>query len=269
MSLLKLKSRQETIKNLNSIFSALQVVAVVRTQKTKEKYFALERYLEPMRQVLRGRVKARKSKRKIVVVVASNGGLCGAFNHQAAAAADKFLSEQAGSEIVVLGENAADHLRKRGYKLALTAHEVVEKPKFIDTAKLLKNLYSPGAEITIVYNIFKSTLVQKPTVYTFSPLPPELKSKKGVEEFVLEPEPKTLIDKLFYHYLEVRLFQIILESQMGELGARFMVLKGAVDTSKELSDGLTLQINKTRQAGITSDLLEIVSATEALRKDDE
>lgn len=269
MSLLKLKTRQKTIGSLNSIFSALQVVTVVRTQKTKEKYFALDRYLNPLRTVLRGRIKKQETERKILIVVTSNRGLCGSFNAQVASQALKYLRGEQDFSVIVLGKSGAEYIRKRGQKISLTDFEAVEKPTFEKTAELFKKLYEAEAEIHVAYNTYKSALIQTPTIVELTPLPSEFKKTVRKQEFILEPTPQKTLKQLFYHYLEVRFFQIILESQMGELGARFMVLKGAVDTSKELSDKLVLQINKTRQAGITRDLLEIVSAAEALRKDEE
>jgi F-type H+-transporting ATPase subunit gamma len=269
MSLLKLRNRFKTVKSLNSIFTALQVVTVVRTQRVRERFFALERYLEPQRAVLRGRVKAKAARGKILVVVTSNRGLCGNFNKAAVGIATKFLKENPGTELVVLGRTGQDLFRRRGTAIKLFNAAAVEKPNFAGCAALFKKLDAFGAELHVAYNSYRSAIQQIPTICRLTPVPEELAAEQKTADFILEPNREKLTAELFYHYLESRFFQLVMESQLGELGARFMVLKGAVDSSKEMGESLTLQINKARQSNITRDLLEIVSAAEAVRSDNE
>ncbi|MDD4179519.1 MAG: F0F1 ATP synthase subunit gamma [Candidatus Margulisbacteria bacterium] len=269
MSLPRLRNRLQTIKGLNSIFSALQVVTMVRTQKIKDKFSAMNRYLAPMKDVLAGRIGRSESGKKVLVVITSNRGLCGGFNHQAVRVAVEFAKREPKVDLVVLGRRGAEQLRREGQRVLFTDQSVVEKPGFEHTAAFFDKLYSLGADIYIAFNSYRSTLIQNPKIYRLSPLPEEFDQAAQARDFIIEPDKEELLEKLYYHYLETRFYQLVLESQMGELGARFMVLKGAVDTSKEMVTGLRLAINKARQASITGELLEIVSAAEAIRSDDE
>ncbi len=267
MSLLKLRDRLKTVKSLNSVFSALQVVTMVRTRKVKEKHFAMERYLSPIRETLRGRVKSEQLGGKTLVVVTSNRGLCGMFNKMVLAKANDFLRENPAAQLVALGKNGAEYYRRLRRPPRFQNYDSVEKPAFESTKKIFRQLFELRGEIHVAYNIYHSTVSQVPKIERLYPLPEELAGAGEPPDLIMEPDPLTLVDRLYYHYLEARLFQIILNSVMGELGARFMVLKGAVDTSQDMADGLLLSINKARQMMITRDLLEIVSAAEALRSD--
>jgi len=268
-SLLQLRTRLRTIRNLNSIFEALEVVTVVRTKKVKEPFQGLERYLAPLREVLKGRVAEQKLADKVLVVITSNRGLCGGFNNQVIGKAREFLARNPGTKLVLLGRFGEARFRKHAVPVAFADHEIVEKTEPALVAELLKKLAGLKSEIYVAYNTYKSSVVQVPQLYRLYPVPAELASEQNPPEILLEPEPEELVEHLFAHFLSVRLFQIMLDSQMGELSARLMVLNGAIDTSKDITNKLTIQINKARQAAITKDLLEIVSTAEALRSQDE
>jgi F-type H+-transporting ATPase subunit gamma len=269
MSLLQLRTRLKTIRSLNSIFSALEVVTVVRTKRVREPYQMMERYLQPMREVLAGRVREAKTAQKVLVVITSNRGLCGSFNNLVTAKAREFLARNPDAALVFIGRFGAVRLGKMSKKVLFSVPEIVEKTSFAKVEELAAKLAGLGAEIYIAYNSYKSAVVQIPKLYRYYPVPEELTTRQNPAEFILEPEPNDVTAEMFKHYLCVRLFQVLLDSQMGELSARLMVLNGAIDTSKELTDTLFIQINKARQGAITKDLLEIVSAAEALRRDDD
>ena len=269
MSLLQLRTRLKTIRSLNSIFSALEVVTVVRTKRVREPFQMMGRYLQPLREVLAGRVGEAATAQKVLVVITSNRGLCGSFNNLVTAKAREFLARNPEAALVFIGRFGAVRLGKLNRKVLFSAPDIAEKTSFARTEELAEKLAGLQAEIFIAYNSYKSAVVQVPKIYRFFPVPEELASKENPAEFILEPTPAEVTAGMFRHYLAVRLFQILLDSQMGELSARLMVLNGAIDTSKELTDTLFIQINKARQGAITKDLLEIVSAAEALRRDDD
>jgi F-type H+-transporting ATPase subunit gamma len=261
VSLLKFRQRLRTVKSLNSIFAALQVVTVVRTKKVKEQYHGIERYLEPMRGVLKGQGSRGKGQEegKVLVVITANRGLCGNFNKAVVEAAGKFRQANSEARLVILGKTGASLLSKRGEQPVLTDHHAVEKPVFRSAAALFRQVYALGGDIHVAYNSFQSTLVQKPVVAALDDLP---RDREPVDYLL---EPAGIVDQLYYHYLESRFFKLILESQMGELSTRLIVLKGAVDSSDDMARDLKTAINKARQANITRELLEIISAAEAVR----
>lgn len=269
MSLLKLKDRLKTIKSLDSILSALQVVTMVRMRRTKEKHAVAENYLHTAKEVLAGRIEPSSTNKKVMIVITSNRGLCGGFNAQVLAKAGDFAKQNPGISIVTLGKRGGEYFRRnaasRG-KLLFSESEIVERPTFDKIALIWERLFSLQTEIYVAYNAYQSTAVQVPKIYRLFPLPQELETKNEPADYILEPTSGELVAALFDHYLKARFFQLILDSQMGELAARLMVLKSAVDNSKELIENLVISINKARQASITRDLAEIIGSAEALRK---
>jgi F-type H+-transporting ATPase subunit gamma len=265
MPLLELRQRYKTVESLYGIFSALLVVDVVQTKKLKERFEAMERYLLALRRVLKGRLEDRPLTKKILVVMASNRGLCGNFNEVMAQKARDFIGQNPGTSLAVLGKIGGSLLRRSSIPVALFDQDTVEKPTYKKAAATFKRIFEPDAEIRVVYNSYRSAILQEPTIKRLYPVPEEMEARQNPDDYLFEPAEQTLVPALFYHYLEARFFQMVMDSQMAELAARFMVLKGAVDTSRDMTSELRLALNKARQAGITRELLEIVSAAEALR----
>jgi F-type H+-transporting ATPase subunit gamma len=262
MSLLKSRARLRSIRSLNSILSALQVVTVVRMKRIRERFAVTEEYLKPVKDVLAGRVQPKKLDKKVLVVITGNRGLCGNFNSQVLGKAKAFLAKEEGFTVAALGKRAANYFRDR---LVLSEFEVLERPTFGKIKKLWGKIAGLDAEVYVAYNAYKSTAVQVPTIVRLSPVPEELESGQEPSDYILEPGAARLTEALFAHYLEARFYQLIIASQMGELAARLMVLKSAVDNSKDLINSLVISINKLRQTNITRDLAEIIGSAEALR----
>lgn len=280
MSLLKSRARLRSIRSLNSILSALQVVTVVRLKRIRERFAVTEEYLKPVKDVLFGRVQPKKLKKKVLVVITSNRGLCGNFNGQILLKAKNFLLTHPPSpslkkrgggmlsvgggefSVVALGKRAANYFRDR---VVLAEFEVLERPTFAKIQSLWQKISKMEAEVYVAYNAYKSTAAQTPTIYKLFPVPEELASEREPANYLLEPDQARLTSELTAHYLEARFYQLIIVSQMGELAARLMVLKSAVDNSKDLIGDLVITINKLRQTAITRDLAEIIGSAEALR----
>ena len=192
MPLLKLKQRLGTVKNLNSIFSALQVVTVVRTKRIREKYAGINRYLVPMREVLQGRLDAKKLDRKILVVITSNRGLCGSFNSALIARALSHYRENPGMELAAIGKFGIDSLKQKGISPLISDTDAVEKPSAVQTAQVWQRIMGTKSEIYIAYNAYKSTILQQPTVVKLYPVPEELAGSASAD-YLLEPDKATLV----------------------------------------------------------------------------
>lgn len=270
MSLLKLRQRHRTIASLNSILNAQQVVTMVTLQRIREKSVRAGTYLRTLQSVLAGRLKETKFTKQLLVVVSSNRGLCGAFNLNVVNKAVEFSRARPELQWVVVGKRGVDCLRAHKEcrrPVVLTDQGDNEHLAFSKVTSFLKQILALEAEVFVAYNTYKSPIIQIPKVVKLWPIPEELAVKQEPVDMILEPAAEQLIDQALQQYLTVRLFKMLLDSQIGELGARLIVLKGAVDNSKELIDELNININKARQAGITSDLLEIIGSSEALRSD--
>ena len=192
MSLLKFRGRLRSIRSLNSILAALQVVTVVRMQKVKRKFAVSEEYLKPVKEVLAGRLAPQKLSKKVLIVISSNRGLCGGFNTQILAKAKSFLTKEKGFSVVALGKRAANYFREQ---TVLSEFEVLERPTFSKIQALWRRIHDLNAEIYVAYNAYKSTAVQVPTIYRLYPLPEEFEAAREPANYILEPTESELTDR--------------------------------------------------------------------------
>ncbi|MBI4350888.1 MAG: ATP synthase F1 subunit gamma [Elusimicrobia bacterium] len=216
----------------------------------------------------------------VLLLVTADKGLCGSFNTNLLKAAAAWLKENRGRKIcaVVVGRKGRDFLhRLKGLDLEL-AHEMVgifPKAGYVH-AQLLSDailkLYRerPVESVTFIYNEFKSMLTQRIATGRLLPLKRSIMGesrddgKRTSDYFSFEPHKAELLGGLIPRHIGAQLYRTLLESQAAELAARMNAMESASKNATELIDGLTLKMNKTRQAMITTELNEIVSGSEAL-----
>jgi len=214
-----------------------------------------------------------------LVLVTADKGLCGSFNTNLLKAAAVWIKENRGRKIcvVVVGRKGRDFLRRlKGLDLELV-HEMVgifPKAGYVHaqllTDAILKLYTGRQVEsVTLIYNEFKSMLTQRIVTDQLLPLKRHILEKapgvKGAAaDFAFEPRKAELLEALLPRHLGAQLYRTLLESQAAELAARMNAMEAASKNATELIEGLTLKMNKTRQAMITTELNEIVSGSEAL-----
>ncbi|HNW43344.1 MAG TPA: ATP synthase F1 subunit gamma [Elusimicrobiales bacterium] len=213
-----------------------------------------------------------------LVLVTADKGLCGSFNNNLLKAAASWLKENRGRKLYVItvGRKGRDFMhRLRGLDLEIKYEAVGIFPKVgYVHAQLLTdniiNLYRGSAveSVTLIYNEFKSMMAQRIVTDRLLPLKSHIagavKARPGGKDFSFEPDKKTLLGALLPRHLGAQLYRTLLESQAAELAARMNAMESASKNATELIEGLTLKMNKTRQAMITTELNEIVSGSEAL-----
>lgn len=214
-----------------------------------------------------------------LVLVTADKGLCGSFNTNLLKAAAAWLRENRGRKIlaVVVGRKGRDFLRRlKGLDLELS-HEMVgifPKAGYVH-AQLLSDailkIYSEkrAENVTLIYNEFKSLMAQRIITEPLLPLKRHIIGQKRAEvrktgDFAFEPAKAALLGALLPRHISAQLYRTLLESQAAELAARMNAMESASKNATELIEGLTLKMNKTRQAMITTELNEIVSGSEAL-----
>lgn len=213
-----------------------------------------------------------------LVLVTADKGLCGSFNTNLLKAAAAWLREHRGRpvKVLVVGRKGRDFLRRlKGLDLEL-AHEMVgifPKVSYAH-AQLLADtavkVYTSGPveSVTLIYNEFKSMMSQEIVTRQLLPLKGHILScggkNKPSADFAFEPGKRELLGALVPRHVVAQLYRVLLESQAAELAARMSAMEAASKNASELIDGLTLKMNKTRQAMITTELNEIVSGAEAL-----
>jgi F-type H+-transporting ATPase subunit gamma len=209
-----------------------------------------------------------------VLLVTSDRGLCGAYNSNLFASVEEWMKGREKDEVdfFVYGKKGYSYLTSRGYNVE---RFLVEPPlESIDfggaarTAQTLVEAFLSGnyADVHVYYTAFQSMVRYVPTAFQFLPL----EAGEGEEEsaggdLILEPDAETIFESLIPRYLEVRVYNALLEALTSEYASRRMSMKNATDAASDMIKMLKGRYNRLRQENITKDLLDIVGGAEALR----
>jgi F-type H+-transporting ATPase subunit gamma len=292
-SLKEIRGRIASIRNISQITRAMELVAASRMKRAQEAILAARPYSDELRSAL-SRVSAavgeevdpllaRRPVRKLgLIVMTTDRGLAGALDTNTVRAALRVVSERAGgrngdgpveASAITVGRKGRDQLRRAGVPIAAHFPRLGDRPGFGDVtpiARLVADDFLAGTfdEISVVYPGFISTLTQRATVLTLLPVPRpgdlEEQEAARTDEYLFEPSPEAVLSRLLPHYVAVDLYRAVLEANASEQSARMIAMRSATDNANELMDDLTLVYNKTRQATITREMIEIASGAEAL-----
>jgi F-type H+-transporting ATPase subunit gamma len=295
-SIKELRLKIKALKNTSKITAAMKMVSAARLRKAQEAYGRSKPYYERMLDML-DRVLAsvddvshplmaqREVKTRRYVVVASDRGLCGAFNNGLLRTFGRRPADTCKAEAIGVGRRSRDFLNRLG-TISLANKEVVPNlPTYANAELIAKELladFEAGKvdEVVLVFNRFKSALAQIPTFVTVLPFKREgLAAESGVkvedakantkdglkDDYFLEPSPEQLFKELLPKLVTLQVFRALLENAVGEHSARMTAMDNATRNTKELIGSYTLTMNRLRQAAITRELIEIVSGAEALK----
>ena len=298
-SLQDIRRRIVSVRNTRKITKAMELVAGARLRRAQTRIEEMRPYADRMQELMVGTASAASSFRNLAlmqrredvrrvafVVVTGDRGLAGPFNGQVLRRAFE-LERQVraeGQEVswLVVGRKGASTLRFRRYELAGSWAGFTDKPTYADAqaiAHRLADLYS-GEEVdrvVLVYNRYVSPLVQRVTTTDLLPIPEHVLSggEKASEaepegkpshsgDFIYEPEPEEILQRLLPVYLETELYRALLESAASFLASQMTAMRSASKNAGELIDRYTLQMNRARQAEITQEILEVVAGADAL-----
>ena len=288
-----LKRRIRSVRNTRKITKALELVASARLRRAQTRIEAMRPYADRMMELMIGTARAsssvrglpllqRREEERTVAILPLTGdrGLAGAFNAQvlrhALALGRQFEGEGKRVRWLVSGRKGASTLRFRRFEVLQAWTGFSDRPAYADAQALahkVEELYV-GEEvdrIVLVYNHFVSPLVQGVVEQEVLPIPEHV-LEAGDEEraaallgdFIYEPEPEQILERLLPVYVETELYRALLESAASEQGARMTAMRNASKNAGELIDTLTLRMNRARQAEITQEILEVVGGAEAL-----
>jgi F-type H+-transporting ATPase subunit gamma len=292
-SLKEIRGRIASIGNISQITRAMELVAASRMKRAQEAILAARPYSDELRSAL-SRVSAavgeevdpllarRPVKRLGLIVMTTDRGLAGALDTNTVRAALRFIAERASGgngdgrvevTAITVGRKGRDQLRRAGVPIAAHFPRLGDRPGFSEVtpiARLVAEDFLAGTfdEIALVYAGFVSTLTQRPTVATLLPVPRpddmEADEASTNDDYLFEPSPEAVLSRLLPHYVAVDLYRAVLEANASEQSARMIAMRSATDNANELMGDLTLVYNKTRQATITREMIEIASGAEAL-----
>jgi F-type H+-transporting ATPase subunit gamma len=273
-----IRRRIRSAKSIQQITRAMKFVSAARLRKAQEKVIAARPYARQMLAVLNSlatRVPeqthpllARRGDDKIeLLLITADRGLCGAYNTNLIRRAVEFLTKHADSklELNILGKRGRDFFRRRTFAIRHEAINVLQKPSFADAAAIAKDLieeFERGEKdrVWIVYNEFKSVVQQRVIVEPLLPIQRlERPDEASRLEYLYDEPPKKVFGNLLPRHVEAQVFRALLEAAAAEQGARMTAMEAATNNASEMIENLTLYANKVRQAGITKELIEVVS----------
>ena len=288
-----LKRRIQSVRNTRKITRAMELVAAAKLRRAEQRIRALRPYAETMNELIAGVGRASASVRlplleqrqdvETVAIVPLTGdrGLAGAFNAQilrrAFALERSLLAEGTQVRWIAVGKKGRSTLLFRRRELAGTYMGFTDRPAYEDAqaiAHRVSELFVEGEvdRVTLVYNTYVSALTQKVTEQDVLPISPDILETDEEEraadtlrgDFIFEPEPEEIMQRLLPVYVETQIYRALLESTASEQGARMTAMRNASKNAGDLIDSLTLSMNRARQAEITQEILEVVGGAEAL-----
>jgi F-type H+-transporting ATPase subunit gamma len=275
-STLDIRRRIRSVKNTAQITKAMQMVAASKMRKSQSAATSGRPYQDALNRVLgalRGKVDPqatpllveRPVRHELILVISSDKGLCGALN-------TNLFRELTSIETIdpsfsAVGRKAVQFLARTRRNL-LADFQVSEIPRAGEIRPIAdfcteRFLSGEVDRVRVTYSKFVNTLVQQATTVNLMPVSPaELLGEDKIAggEFLFEPDEHGVLAAILPHYIRFQIYQMILDARASEHSARMVAMKNATDNAKQLVKDLTLEYNKVRQAGITTELLEIASA---------
>lgn len=297
-SLKDLKNRIVSVKSTRKITSAMKMVAASKLRRAEDQAKAARPYAERLSRMmgtLAGKLEITETTPKLIagtgkeesvllVVVTSDRGLCGFFNGSVVREARNLIrqyeSEGKTVKVICVGRKGRDLLRRdHKDKILQTIEDMPKKLGNVDmvnelTAKVLEMFDADEVDVVrMVFNKFRSAISQVVTVKQIVPVEiPKIEEKEKTETAnankalyeLFEPDRDSILAQLLPKNLAVQIFGAFLESSAGEQGARMTAMDNATRNAGEMIDRLTLNYNRSRQAYITKELIEIISGAEAV-----
>ena len=293
-SLKDIRGRIGSVRNIAQITRAMEMVAASRMKRAQDAILAARPYADELESTLERVAGAanldeeispllasRPVKRAAIIVITTDRGLAGSLNANATRTVLRWVTERASGgngsgqielEAITVGRKGRDALRRAGIPIAAHFPQLGDRPSFSDVtpiARLVTEDFLSGNydEIDIAYSTFVSTLAQKPEIDRLLPIrQPEMgeDTERTNDEYLFEPSPEAVLRRLLPHYVAIGIYRAVLENQASEQSARMIAMRNSTDNANELIDDLTLVYNKTRQATITREMIEIASGAEAL-----
>jgi F-type H+-transporting ATPase subunit gamma len=288
-----IRRRIKSVKNTAQITKAMQMVAAAKMRKAQQAALVGRPYAELMNEILaQAAVRTvgfehpllvtRPVKKRAVILVSTDRGLCGGLNSNLLREAAKF--DKNTTVFIAAGKKGSQFIARTKRSLA-AEFTYKDTPQFVEAraiSKFAQDLFLKGEvdAVDILFTKYISTLVQQPKTVAFLPIgkvmahsttglpqngeAKELASGARTDSFEFEPDQESVFGELLPHSLNFQMHQILLEAKASEQSARMVAMKNATDNAKEIIKSLTLEYNKLRQANITKELLEITTAQMAV-----
>jgi len=285
-SLRDIRRKIKSVKNTQQITKAMKMVAAARLRRAQARIIAARPFAQKMEELMTDVLHrmppeqkhplavVREGSQRALLLVTSDKGLCGAFNTNLIREAMRYIQKHGPSNVrlYIVGRKGRDYFKRTGFPIVKEYANLFNNLGF-HHAEIISSDLIGGYEadksivaVDLLYNEFKSVIQQKVVVKPLLPLTPnEAATPLANTDFIYEPAKERLIEGLIRRFLKAQVFRVLLESAASELGARMSAMENATKNASEIVDSLTLTLNRTRQASITKEILEVVSGAEALK----
>ena len=299
----EVKNRIASVKNIHKITRAMEMVAAARLRRAEQRIDNMRPYAQAIRKMTRqvadasgdiARVALLEEREQVnkvgIILVTGDRGLAGSFNtniiREGIRLRREFESDGAEVSYAVVGRRGNSTMGFRGETITSSYVGFTDRPAFTDARGISRDVTAAYVDeeldrVELVYNRYVSPLTQYVRRQTLLPLSqaevfgegipepeepadPELAEAHEKAYWDYEPEPEVLLPKLFEEYVDLSVYRALLESAASEHGARMTAMRNAAENANEMIDGLTLEMNRARQAEITQEILEVVGGAEAL-----
>jgi F-type H+-transporting ATPase subunit gamma len=280
-----LRRRIRSVQGTQQITKAMEMVAAAKLRKAQTKLESSRPYASKMQSMLSnlsGRAASlshplfekREGKKICLVVVTSDRGLCGSYNHNVIHQAEKFLKSFDPGKVylVIIGKKAYTYFAKRPWMIKQKYLNLGGNLNFAQVKNIsgdLVNLFLSGEadEVHFAYTKFISAITHRVTLEKFLNIESQVKSdsKESYVDYIFEPDPQKIFAELLPDYCLTRVQMFLADSFASEHGSRMISMGAATKNAEEMIEHLTLVLNKLRQATITKEMLEITTGAEALK----
>ena len=290
-TLKELKTKISSVKNTQKTTRAMKLVSTAKLKRAEEALLLSREYARKIEEVmneislklssikenitLRAFADIKEIKKVDLIVVTADKGLCGGFNHQTIKATLKKIEELKSKNIKirlkVIGKKAIEYFKFKQIEMYDTIEGLSSAPDYQKAAEVIEKSYEDFVNedidnIILIYNGYVNKLTQMVHIKELLPL----EVKENTKEEFLEVEPsddyEAVLESLVKKYIEYVMYYTLLDSLAGEHSARMQAMDAATNNAKEMVHQLTLQFNKARQEAVTRELIEIVTAIEAMKK---
>jgi len=278
-----IRRRIRSVRSTAQITKTMEMVSAAKLRRAQTALESARPYDRELKKVLANLASAsgdsltpvfvrREVKRRAVIVITSDRGLSGAFNVNLIKATEGQLrAGGAPISLVTLGRKGSDYFRRRNASVLFSNTELGGVASWKMAEELSRDLtarFLSGEidEVDLVFTHFRSALVRSIVIEPFLPLGRgETTETVQTLDYIFEPSPEAILEKIVPYYLAMRLYMALAESAASEHGARMVAMGSATKNANEMIQNLTLHMNRTRQATITRELVEIVAGAEALK----
>jgi len=282
-----IKRRIRTIASVQKTTNAMQLVAASKMRRAQARALAAQPYVERMRGVLADLaaqqgdtpdeaahplLATRPLQSVTLIVVSPNRGLCGGLPGNLQRAAGAFMLGHSGpSAVVAVGKKGRDFFARSRANLIAEFVEMTDYPSLADTLPITRIAIDDYANertdgVFVAYSQFVNTVTQRPVVQQILPITAlsEIEPPKRSIQYIFEPSPAEVLEELLPRYVEMQIYNAILQNAASEQSARMVAMRNATEAARDMIDSLTLALNKARQDQITSELLDIVGGAAAI-----